>query len=80
MACAICEQITRLSVGFVAAAAVGIVNVLMAFVIVQWKGTLFHLTIQITVMLMSPVSGLFIVGMLFRFCNTKVCEKSHIEV
>ncbi|KAK2185126.1 hypothetical protein NP493_246g03057 [Ridgeia piscesae] len=53
------------------AAAVGIVNVLMAFVIIQWKGTLFHLTIQITGMMSSPLAGMFVVGMLFPFCKTK---------
>ena len=60
---------------FVAAAMTGVVNILMAFVIIQWKGTLFHLTVQMTGMLTSPMAGLFVVGMLFPFCNTKVCEQ-----
>ena len=60
---------------FVAVVMVGVVNILMAFVITQWKGTLFHLTIQMTGMMSSPMAGMFVVGMLFPFATRKCVNK-----
>ena len=50
----------------------GGILVVMAYVITEWKSTLFHLTIQVTGMVSGPMTGLFILGILFPFVNTQV--------
>ncbi|KAI0234204.1 Sodium-coupled monocarboxylate transporter 1 [Lamellibrachia satsuma] len=55
----------------VTAALLGGVIILMAYVIVEWKSTLFHLTTQMTGMLFGPVAGMFILGMLIPMSDTQ---------
>jgi hypothetical protein len=75
----ICSHLITLHCSY-SAVVLGAVNILLSLLIIVLKGTtVFQLSMALTNAVMSPVSGVFVAGILFPFLGTAVSARNALD-